>query len=247
LEPDKPLPWQNRAACHRELEHWPEAADDLARAVALGAEGHRPWYELALCRAAAENAEGYREACRSMIEQLGKTDDPLAAEFVAWSCALAPEALETLELPISLAQQAAKQNGDDPSSLTCIGAILYRAGRVEEAIAQLNRAAQLMGDSAEGARASPAYSWYFLALAHKKTGNEEQAREYLSKANQWRDDALADKDNPPAWNRRVALELLRKEAEALVGTDDQQSAASGQKPERESNTETPVGGDEEPD
>jgi len=63
LEPDKPLPSQNRAACHCELGNWSGAADDLARAVARGAEGHRPWYELALCRAAAENAEGYREAC----------------------------------------------------------------------------------------------------------------------------------------------------------------------------------------
>ncbi len=50
-------------------------------------------------------------------------------------------------------------------------------------------------------------------MVHKKVGNEEKAREYLEKANQATRESLADKENPPVWNRRATLELLRKEAE----------------------------------
>ena len=90
------------------------------------------------------------------------------------------------------------------------------------------------GETADGAvQSSPAYSWYFLAMVHKKAGNAEQAREYLNKANQWTGKVLADEENPPRWNRRATLELLRKEAEALLGIAVEESAESDQKTQEE--------------
>jgi len=45
--------------------------------------------------------------------------------------------------------------------------------------------------------------------------------------------SFADEENPPRWNRRATLELLRKEAEALLGTDDPESAESDHKAQEE--------------
>ena len=97
------------------------------------------------------------------------------------------------------------------------------------------------------ASSSPAYAWYFLAMAHQKEGNKVQAREYVNKANEWTDEVLTDKEHPPAWNRRATLEILRKEAESLVGTDDEVPEDSDQKPEPESSTKTQAGRDQDSD
>ena len=86
------------------------------------------------------------------------------------------------------------------------------------------------------AQTPPAYTWFFLAMAHKKAGNDRQAPEYLNKANQWTDEVRADRENPATWNRRATLEILRKEAESIVRIDDQQPPDSDQEPQKESNT-----------
>ena len=51
-------------------------------------------------------------------------------------------------------------------------------------------------------------------MAHHRQGNAELARSYLDKATEWAEQEIADK---PAWNRKLTLELLRKEAESLIG------------------------------
>jgi hypothetical protein len=54
-------------------------------------------------------------------------------------------------------------------------------------------------------------------MTHHRLGNLEEARAALEKANELTKAELADEKNPPAWNRRLTLELLQKEAEALLG------------------------------
>ena len=97
-----------------------------------------------------------------------------------------------------------------------MGAVLYRAGRHEEAIEWLTELDRPLGNSDTEAISSAAYIWYFLAMVHQRAGNETQARQYLNKANQWSEEVLDDELNPPAWNRRATLELLRNQTESLL-------------------------------
>ena len=83
------------------------------------------------------------------------------------------------------------------------------------------------------ADSSPAYCWYFLALAHKAAGQDKEAREYLAKANAWMEKVLADEEDPPAWNRRETLKLLREEAEGLIEKGNQETGEGVPEPEDE--------------
>lgn len=61
---------------------------------------------------------------------------------------------------------------------------------------------------------SPAYTWFFLAMAEAQLGRAEDVQEWLAKAVQQAEQELADDET--SWNRRATLELLRDEATALV-------------------------------
>ena len=212
--PDRAQALQDRAVFYLGLSEWEKAQADLEKVVASETASHVPHYQHALVCLMLNEARNYRDACAAMARKFGKSDNPMAANFAAWTCALAPDAVDDYGPVLALAAKAVEACPDSDQCLNTLGAILYRAGRHEEAIkwlAELDRPVE--GPDAK-ADSSPAYTWYFLAIVHKKVGNEEKAREYLEKANQATRESLADKENPPVWNRRATLELLRKEAES---------------------------------
>jgi Flp pilus assembly protein TadD len=219
LEPDNPLPWRNRASCHCEQGRWNKAVTDLTMVITLDQKGYQPWHELALCRLAEEDVAGYQEACCSMIEQFRHTDDSLTARSVAWSCVLAPRAVGQYAEVLLLGKTALLQSSEDPHAHTCLGAVLFRAGELEEAIKHLTKANALMGASPDSVRFSPAYTWSFLAMACHARGDAQEASRWLAKAMAWTEQVLAKQESGMAelsWTRRLTLQILRKEAEALI-------------------------------
>lgn len=63
---------------------------------------------------------------------------------------------------------------------------------------------------------SPAYVHYFLAMTEHHLGHSDEAKGHLQKANEI---AEAELSKLPPWNRKLTLELLRKEATALLNAD----------------------------
>ena len=57
-------------------------------------------------------------------------------------------------------------------------------------------------------------------MTHWKLDQQDPALETLKQANQLASKELGDTDNPPAWNRKLTLELLQEEAEALINAPD---------------------------
>jgi hypothetical protein len=45
---------------------------------------------------------------------------------------------------------------------------------------------------------SPAYTWYFLAMAHHKLGHDAEAKNRLQKANEWTDKVLPEHEEGTA-------------------------------------------------
>jgi len=74
-------------------EQWDRAADDFAKAIELGEKNFPAWYERALVRLAKNDKPGFQAACADMLKQFAQTEDGTTAHFVAWSCALGPDAL----------------------------------------------------------------------------------------------------------------------------------------------------------
>ncbi len=220
LAPEEAIGWKNRAQCYCETGYWKLAVDDLSQAVGLGDSNWLTYYRLALCQLGINDLEGYRETCKRMVEVYTKTTDPVIANFAAWTCCLAPRALEDLDRALTLTRLANKLQSESLQNQNTLGTLLMRAGQTDEAIKTLMDVAEKLNDSDALANTSPAYTWYALALAHHNRGDAEQARQWLDRANQETEEVLADVENPPAWNRRATLERFRKEANALLAGVD---------------------------
>jgi tetratricopeptide (TPR) repeat protein len=220
IAPDNGALLHERALNYGYLGAHDKAIADFSKAIKLGKRGCRAWYEAVLSHLAAGNVACYQEACRSMVQQFRETDDPPTAEVVAWSCALAPDALSRYDDVVLLAKRAVAESQQNPRAHTYLGAVLYRAGQVEEGAGHLAEANRFMGESPGNVRSSPAFTWYFLAMAHHAQGNAEEASRWLARATAWTEEVLAKHESGTAklsWNRRVALQILRKETEALIG------------------------------
>jgi Flp pilus assembly protein TadD len=149
--------------------------------------------------------EGYRQACAWMIGRFGKATDASTANTVAWACALGQEALPDLKPALQLASVAVLANAKDASARNTLGAVLCRAGRYKEALAELNTSLKL---SRSGGTAA---DFLFLAMAHHRLGDAGEARKRLEQAR-----AASEKSPPVIWNEQLELRLLLREAEAVI-------------------------------
>ena len=139
---------------------------------------------------------------------------------MAWACALAPDATTDWATAVALAEKAVQSDPKSAMYLNTLGAVLYRAGRFDEALARLSEADALVQEPSEAIKSSPAYTWFFLAMTQHRLGHAEEAKQWLDKAVAWTDKTLAEADQGTAdlpWNRRLTLKLLRDEATALLG------------------------------
>lgn len=158
----------------------------------------------------------HRVACQSMLTRFADTEDPLAASFTAWTCALIPDSVDDYSSVVTLAAKATSEKPNSDQFLNSHGAVLFCAGRYEEAIERLTELVNRREQSDIQPNSSPAYTWYFLAMTHHSLGHSREAQNWLNKANEWTEQALSNRDNPRPWNRRLTLVLLRTEAESLI-------------------------------
>ena len=177
-------------------------------------------YLRALLCLALDGETQYHESCRAMLQQFQDTENPSDGYWVAWTCLLAPESLDDYGPVVRLAERAVEADPHSDNYLKTLGGIFYRVGRFDEAVERLNEANTLRQDSGVESKSSPAYAWFFLAMAHHKLGHDAEAEKWLAKATEWTDKVLKeDEEGTTAipWNRRLTLELFRKEAEELLG------------------------------
>jgi tetratricopeptide (TPR) repeat protein len=222
LESGKTVLWKNRATTFIEQEKWPKAAEDLQRAIELGDGGWQTRYDLALCQLGAGDTGGYRKTCRRMIALFAETDDPLTANFAAWTCCLAPEAVEDWQPVLKLARMAVESLPDSIQYQNTLGTVLFRAGQPDEAIEQLLSVNEQVDTESPAANVSPAYTWFALALACHRVGQSDQAQQWREKAVNGMTENLGDspanaEESDIAWNWRRTLEMFRTEMATTLG------------------------------
>jgi tetratricopeptide (TPR) repeat protein len=227
LEPQNADVWTSRTRFYLEQRDWDSAIADLGKVVELKPEQANFWYQRALVRLAAGRAEDYRKDCAEMLQRFGKADKPDDTHWAAWTCALTPDTTSDWPQAVGLAEKAAKSDSKSISYANTWGAVLYRAGRFDEALVRLSEADALAQQPSEALKSSPAYTWFFLAMAHHRLGDRDEAKLWLDKAVAWTDKAEREADEGTAdlpWNRRLTLKLLRAEAAALLGDPDKPPA-----------------------
>ena len=214
--PDPAQYYLARSTLHVENEGWSAADEDLSAALSRDADQSAyTYYRAALFRLRAGDAEGYRSVCSGILDRFADADSPTDAQFTAWTCALAPEAVDDYAAPLKLAESAVAAEPENQQYLNSLGAIQVRAGLAEEALTTFDKAATMNAD----ANTSSAYDYYFRALAEHALERSDAARESLAKANELASVDLESEGT--TWNRKLTLELLRKEAEGLIESAQQ--------------------------
>jgi hypothetical protein len=175
------------------------AREAQGRPADLGA-----WSRAALVRLAAGDQAGYRRLCTSIRDGFLRSPNANEVNNAAWACALGPDALADFE-PVLWALEKAIGPRPDADQLNTHGAVLYRAGRHEDAIKRLEEGI------ARRDKVGTPHDWLFLAMAHQRLGHVEEARKWLDRAV-----SALDRDTGGSWEQRLELRLLRREAEEVV-------------------------------
>jgi uncharacterized protein HemY len=153
---------------------------------------------------------GFPDAITGVLAKYRHTTDPDRANQIAWCCALAPSTITNFEDVVKLAEVAVNwvrlphQRAD---ALITLGAVLYRAGRHEEAIRRLEE-----GLGARSGSGGP-HVYAFLAMAHHKLGHRDEALRWLN-LDGWRH-YVPSTDLILFWHELESRRLL-SEAEAVV-------------------------------
>jgi tetratricopeptide (TPR) repeat protein len=206
----------NRGFAHGQMRQWEQASADYA-AIDQGARGPRTWYCHLLLRLAQGDREEYGMGCIRMVQLLGKTSDSTVAGALAWTCVLAPEGAADYTVVVRLAEKRLSAVPGNASANIALGAALYRAGRYDDAVERLQASLK-----AHGNRGS-VHAWLFLAMAHQRLEHADDASKWLEKAAGAID--RLTRARPPGdrvslpWDQRLSLQLLLREAEALVKGD----------------------------
>jgi tetratricopeptide (TPR) repeat protein len=202
-EEDRRL-WIGRGHARAEQARWKEAADDFARADAAGI------YTAISLQATALIASGDWPAVRrfwaSLLQNPRHEDVVWERNAIAWAGMLRPEAgLGVQPLIVALRNDAA----GDPKRADLrrtLGLASLRAGKPEDAVKWLDEAVALQEPFAS--------AWLLLAMAHHRAGHADEAGKWLEKATDWL--AAPGRLDQLDWQERLALRLLREEAEALL-------------------------------
>jgi serine/threonine protein kinase/Tfp pilus assembly protein PilF len=214
---DEPLAIRRaRLPLYLALGELEQACSDFAALLTPDNKQHYDHYMHALLCLMLQDQAKYRQSCQTMLQRLADADNPLAVNFTAWTCVLLPNAVDDYTAAIDLAAKATEAQPENSQFLNTYGAVLHRAGRHQEALDKLTALDRRMNEPNAKADSSPAYTWYFLAMTHHALDHTQEARRWLQRANEWTEKELAKTDEPPAWNRRLTLELLRTEANALI-------------------------------
>src|SRR5207302_9283282 len=106
-------------------------------------------------------------------ERHGQTEDVPTMSWIACICKLGPEAVPDPARLVPLIDKALTADAKYSLYLSHRAGLLYRAGPYQEAVAQLNECMRLPG------RGGNAFDWVWLALAHHRLGQADEARRWL--------------------------------------------------------------------
>lgn len=221
--------YARRANLFGELGEFSRATVDFAQVIELKPDHYYSRYQHALATLGADDPAAYRNASGDMRKQFAESEIANELHFTAWTCVLASDAVDDYSLAIELAERAIEAEPKLAAYGQCLGAVLFRAGKFEDAVKHLNKVVA----SEDNENTSHAYGWYFLAMTHHQLGNQDEARKWLDKAVDHTEKSLdQDRDNyePVSWNRELTLQLLREESQSLIGVSEEPDTALPERP-----------------
>jgi Flp pilus assembly protein TadD len=194
-----------------------DAAAAFRRAVELGALDAEVFRDGAYASLAAGEPDGYRTVCRAFAERYSETGSLSLINTLAWTCSVGPRALDDLKALAGRLEKVMGSQRKEHALVNTLGALLYRAGELGPAIEALEASRTL------DRQGGTFHDWLFLAMALRQQDRREDAAAALAKATALIDKLLAPATGPsslrptPEWYDRLSTDLLRKEAEGMIG------------------------------
>jgi serine/threonine protein kinase len=223
------------AANHREDEAKAlirKAADHLDHAAKRGlapAWHINALFYLAIARLRVGDEAGYREACVAMLDVTDdKSDDSVSYQRL-WIWCLGPHSGEDLSVQLKQAEEFATNNSFDRVSFDhpyinrgVLGGLLYRAGRYEQAAQRLDESVIAHEKDPLRAFRTDLDRQLLLVMTKWQLGQQKEARRQLAEIKPALDEWLRSPSN--FWLRRAQVEILRREAEALIAPKEADKA-----------------------
>jgi len=139
-------------------------------------------------------------------------NDALACNNLAWLLATGPLPLRDASTAITLARRASQDESMTSAErslfLNTLGVALFRAGKIDEAVATLNRSLEIPPTE------SQPFDLFFLSMCHARRGDQTAARDFFDKA-----EALVDLHRhqmPITWRSELAQFAI--ESNSLLDT-----------------------------
>ena len=159
---------------------------------------------------------GYRETCKALVDvPVADADDLTKARRIfTWS--FGPDALDDLSLPVKHAEEVAANNslGQRDFILFDLGAALYRDRQYKRAADELEASIEAYPSDPVPGYDPISFQRLFLAMTKWQLGQKDEARQLLEKTLPDVDKELQSPSR--GWNQRAALEVIRREAQALI-------------------------------
>jgi tetratricopeptide (TPR) repeat protein len=200
------------------LEQWDDAAADFGRAVDGGIADVEAYHHRAVLALRAGDGAAYRAVCRALARRFERLeiDNVMLRLMPGIRLNVDRELLTCVLAPRGLDDYAALLPADDKTFVRGRLAVLYRAGRLDEA----GRAA----DRIEQEKNLDALTLFFLAMVRQGQGRKEDARKWLGEGLRALEKdpvglirrAPPGEERPPDWAGRLEGSLLRAEAEKLI-------------------------------
>ena len=168
------------------------------------------WPRRPSCAWRPATGTAYRRLCAAVRDRLPR-DSVDNTNSAAWTCVLGPGGLDDYE-PVLRAAEKAFGPKPDVYQLNTLGLVLYRAARFEEAVKRMEETVALRDKADPNHELFIACDWSILAMAHARLGRADEARKLLGKAV-----ANLERVKGGPGNERREIELLRREAEGVVG------------------------------
>jgi serine/threonine protein kinase len=171
---------------------------------------------LALVQLRLGDEAGYRETCAALVRAAGTDSADIVRVALPWTYGLGPHALEDLSLPLKYAEENIARNPFDAPylNLAVLGGVQYRAGQYERAASNLKKSIGEYPSHPPTGVGTVLFPKLLLAMTKWQLGQRDEARRLFAEAQPAINESL---QTPSTYfQRRVALEVLSREAEALI-------------------------------
>jgi WD40 repeat protein/serine/threonine protein kinase len=122
------------------LGEWDRAAADYSRALTLEVETPMEAHDAALVHLRRKDPRGYQQVCDWLKARCGRAGADHFTTWAPWTCALVPINGGELKWAVELAQKKADIPFAGFAEHRTLGALLFRAGRYDDALPRLTRA-----------------------------------------------------------------------------------------------------------